>query len=426
MEKTIFILREVAWNFNDDWYSHAGATEVYQKFATYEEAHQEKMNLEIPRFKNRYYNRLEIIEELAKEGLTYENYTIKKLGIDHFNYMKEQTGIDYKGLLESDLLKDFEFKVFIGWQSVIHFCYLMRQISHDKKMKDLLADVSSYPNDIASCRFLLLTGESEFGDIYEYSKKHFGLDIKAILESPFFIQNETSKYWVVDEIGHPVEISHKTYFGDLFRIMVLSSEEHIKTMLQALKFDFYEIAEVGDDSFLYQVYTTPSHDDFISSHLLEHFKKDGYVFTAYPAQGTYEEGVISHTNFIEAQNELCTEFYNLLAQSGRTLKGALSDLSEAPEMLKSYIESYTDYFVYDAENQQLSMNHIHDKEKMYEVMRGFVALLRSEKVPFIIKFFPIAEIPEKYIKVERRQEEERQKTESRRQENSEEDAGLPF
>jgi hypothetical protein len=42
MEKTIFILREVAWNFNDDWYSYAGATEVYKKFATYEEAYQEK------------------------------------------------------------------------------------------------------------------------------------------------------------------------------------------------------------------------------------------------------------------------------------------------------------------------------------------------------------------------------------------------
>jgi hypothetical protein len=231
------------------------------------------MNLEISFFKNRYNNRIKTIEKLAQEGLTYENYTMKKMGIDHFSRIKELTGIDYKGLLESDLLKGFEFKVFIGWQSVMHFCSLMRQISQDKKMKDLLVDVSSYPNDIASCWVLLLTGESEFGDIYEYSKQHFGLDIKAVLESPFFIQNEPSKYWV-DEIGHPVKISHKTYFGDLFRIMVLSSEEHIKTMLQALKFDFYEIAEVRENSFLYQVYTTPSHDDFISPQLLEHFKRD--------------------------------------------------------------------------------------------------------------------------------------------------------
>ena len=33
-------------------------------------------------------------------------------------------------------------------------------------------------------------------------------------------------------------------------------------------------------------------------------------------------------------------------------------------------------------------------------MSGFVALLRPEKVPFIIKFFPISEIPEKCIEID--------------------------
>jgi hypothetical protein len=64
------------------------------------------------------------------------------------------------------------------------------------------------------------------------------------------------------------------------------------------------------------------------------------------------------------------------------------------------MENYAEYFVYDTENQTLGMNRIYDKEAMYEIMRGFVALLRPEKVPFIIKSFPISEMPEKYLAIE--------------------------
>ena len=49
--------------------------------------------------------------------------------------------------------------------------------------------------------------------------------------------------------------------------------------------------------------------------------------------------------------------------------------------------------MYDAQNELFSMKN----EAPNDVMRDFVELLRPEKVPFIIKSFPISEIPEKCL-----------------------------
>lgn len=317
MEKTIFILREPIWIYNDEpWYDYRGVNEIYRKYNTYHEALEEKNKLNI---------------QIAR------NHQLLHGEFSKYNYF---------------------------------------QIATQK-------------------------------NTFSYFKEHFGIDWERIWDDSLVNKSKVTE-WEFDCLVNNFIIPK-----------ILQNDKHILYLLDIIELNFYEIAEVKETDVFYKIYSNAHFSDFLI------FDERGCQFIGEEREIGYHEfgqGGLYYTSSIEIKNKICNMFYWHLSDTfyddeKKYLKGSLSNLSEAPEMLKSYIENYADYFVYDAENQTLAMNHILDDETMYEVMRGFVALLRPEKVPFIIKSFPISEIPEKYKEEERRQAEERQKAEVRRQEN---------
>ena len=308
MEKTIFILREVAWSYFDEpQLSYVGPNEIYKKFATYEEALAEKSKLEL--------------------------YMVKYHRVDSDYHCNPNFGnIDYFRILQNGSFNDF--------------------------------------------------------------KDYFGIDWKEIWESN-----------LINKSKMDIRI-----FSDIVNKHILSTalkdDRLISYILKLIGLNFYEISEVKETACLYKIYNNIDFKDFFIL-----FKSSGIPFDEKEEDMGYNEYIqeFYYGSLYEVENKVYNTFYWHLADTfydeKNYLKGSLSDLSEAPTILKSYLENYSKYFVYDTENLLLSMKN----QAPNDVMRGFVALLRPEKVPFIIKSFPISEIPEKCIEVEKLKKEEREK-----------------
>lgn len=220
----------------------------------------------------------------------------------------------------------------------------------------------------------------------EYFKNSFGIGWEKIP----IIDKSKSDYlekWQFNDI-----------INDFILEKVLQDDKHILYVLKMIELDFYEIVEVKENDYFYKIYRNIDFQDFVVNFL-------------YGASLTGEEHYEQVANlyyypYSQAQKKLCDVFSYSLKDSNNSLKGSFAELSEAPELLKSYIESYAEYFTYNNDTLSLSTSYIYDKEKMYEIMNGLIALLRPEKIPFTIKKFPISKIPEKYLEYERKKKEE--------------------
>jgi len=332
MEKTIFILREVAWTWHDEpALQYEGANEIYKKFNTYEEALAEKNRLELDRV--RY---------------DYNEYRCSLICNANF------------------------------------------------------AEVNFY-------EIMLKKGQ------YEYFKDNFGIDWQGIQQSGLIDESKLKK-WEFREL-----------VNGFFLKKILQNDKHILYVLKMIELDFYEIAEVKENDCFYKIYSNKYFQDFTLRNNLY-----GNNITGQEVEIKYYEDQIEnfyYFPYVIAQNRLCEYFYDLLSNSyyKNSLKGSFSELSEAPEILKSYIENHSEYFVYSAKKKKLTMYRIYDEEKQYEVMSGLIALLRPEKIPFIIKSFPISELPEKYLQYEEEKKgEERRKREQYNSYGYDNDEDLPF
>ncbi len=307
MEKTIFILRESVWLWDDKpCPSYVGVNRIYKRFATYEQALAEKTKLEIAKVRNHIF-----IDKMECNTIFYhQNYYAAMIKKDVFDYFKTNFGIDWKGF-----------------------------------------------------------SESEFVDKSKLNDNEF-----------------------------------ESLANDFIRKKVLEDDKHILFVLEMLELSFYKISEVKEDGFLYKIYTNSHFRDFdfsLANNLATNYKE--FVVSKDAGGETW----VSYASFVEAEKALCIAFYDLIKSEKKSLKGSFSDLSENPEMLKKYLENYSKYFNYNAENKQLTFNIIEDEEIIHEVLGEFLALLRPEKIPFIIKSVPIAKMSESYIEKEEMEEKKR-------------------
>ena len=210
--------------------------------------------------------------------------------------------------------------------------------------------------------------------LYGYFRDVFGIDWKGIKESGLIDESKLKS----GEFNELV--------NNFIRKKVLQNDTNILFVLEMIELNFYELSEVKESDCLYKIYSNASFTDFP---LLAECEDE---ITGTEVKIEYYDFVfcIYFDNQEKIQTEINQRFNDLLRENA--LKGSFSDLSEAPETLRNYIENYPKYFVYDAQKELFSMK----KQAPDDIMRDFVELLRPEKVPFIIKSFPISEIPETY------------------------------
>lgn len=405
MEKTVFILREVEFAYDDYNNNYAGANNIYKKYKTLAEAQRAKKRLEIDRIKID----INIPAVLEKYHFTGNYKTIVKelIGINHLEYLKNSLEIDFTGLFKTHYFKDFEYKALFEWFSVQFFCHLtkdepilrkaiLKQI--DLSEEDLMMQISYLEeilNGIIRGKPYLIQGKTGGNpndfcrNKFSYAKKNFNLDFEKALASEFLrgIKKERIPNFYVAGEYYDYERYFTWFFDELFNMMVWSSEKHIQIMLDVADIEFYEISEITDDTCFYEIYTNSAFMDFV------HFGDVGELKEVFYGSCWVDYTPITlHNDLQTAQNIVGQSLYDML--SGKeALKGSLSELSEAPEIFQSYIESY-DYFIYDNENQTLKMRKWDSKqeEQNQMMMRGFMGLLREEKMPLIIKKISISEI----------------------------------
>lgn len=282
MEKNIYVLREISWGYNDEWYYPTeNISNIYKKYTNIEDAKHDKLRLEI--------------------------YDVK-----------------IRRILDTTLL-------------------------------------SSLSKDLQN-RFDL------------FLKEHFSTDIQQIMN---FVGVE-HQCQIHSNILH--------YFID----KIIENDFLILETLKILDLHFYEIVELKEAENIYRISPNPdfkSYDVFDEWVLIDFFKSS-YVYTQ------KEAWEVAIHNFYE----------NLF--SPFKLVGSLSELSEIPEILKSYLETYP-CFIY--ENSLLSIKKIKDKDMIIEIMTGFVALLRPEKIPFIIDCIPLKQAEENFIQKNKKIKEYKQR-----------------
>jgi hypothetical protein len=163
--------------------------------------------------------------------------------------------------------------------------------------------------------------------------------------------------------------------------------------LEFANFQLFVIWEVQASHYFYKIFTNPNFNDFQN--------EAENIGTGIEAEYlTFEIGqhsqslVYEHFSLVEPTFLHC--FYRLFVQEKRVLKGTLTELSQATFLLENYLTN-SQYLVYDAENQILTTQEIEDKNERLEIMRGLVALLRPDKVPFLLKAFPVEDIEVKKL-----------------------------
>jgi hypothetical protein len=282
MEKTLYVLREISWGYNDEWYYPTNnIRNIYKKYTHIEDAKRDKQRLEI--------------------------YDIKM-----------------RPILDTTLL-------------------------------------SSLSKDLQNKFYLFL-------------KEHFSTDIEQIMK---FVGFE-HQCQIQSNILH--------YFID----QIIWDDRLILKTLEILDLHFYEIIELKESENVYRISPNPnfkSYDVFDEWVLIEFFQSS-YVYTQK-----------------EAWETAIHNFYETLLSPFKLI-GSLSELSEVPEILKSYLENYP-CFIH--ENHLLSIKKIESKEALIEIMTGLVALLRPEKIPFIIDSISVTQSKEYFSEKNKKIQEYKQK-----------------
>ncbi len=325
MEKSIFILREPVWIYNDeDSYRYGGVNEIYKKFTIYEEALAEKNKLNT---------------QIAKD----------------------------------DKLAKGEFKKF-------NFAKIIEQ-----------------------------------KNVFAYFKEHFGMDWNRIWESDAIDKSKVTKK------------EFQKAINAFIRKKALQNDNHIIYLLNLIKLEFYQIVEIKEKDCIYKIIGNKNFKDFsVLQWNKQEYESEDYFMLLEQAE--------QQINYL-----FCNYLYRIDEEDNIQMKGSLSDLSEAPNILEGYIKNHSHCFVYDNENKKLfikgisrkgkrynKITHLQEKEKIFELMRGFIALLRPEKNPFVVKSIPTSEIPEKYLEYERRIQQGEEERKKWLENNPSNDDDLPF
>ncbi len=268
----MYVLREISWGYNDEWYYPTGSIHnIYKKYTNIEDAKRDKLKLEV--------------------------YDVKM-----------------RHILDTTLL-------------------------------------SSLSKDIQNKFDLFL-------------KEHFSTDIQQIMNF----------------VGHEHQCQIHSNILHYFIDKIIGDDTLLAQTLQLLNLHFYEILVIKEDELLYNIQPNVSFKSFdvFDECILVEFYSSSYVYTKK-----------------EAWDVALYNFYQNL-QDSFSLIGSLSELSKAPEILQSYLNANC-CFNYDTKNHLLSMKRISKKEMIIEIMTGFIALLRPEKIPFIIDCIPLKQAEENFI-----------------------------